>query len=118
MLRWLMKRIFLVSFFGLALAGCESVSAHVDCVTTAAPSVECEVKQTEGKGAMEVCWDLTVTCKNGTKITPPRTCGSVKDGGTTKVTIPADKLANVDKCDAEPKAVLNNLTVNGKPSPR
>jgi hypothetical protein len=100
----------------LGLAACESVSAHVDCKTTAAPSVECEVKQTEGKTEVEVCWDLTVTCNNGTKVTPPRTCGKVKDGGTTNVTIPADRLPNVDKCDGGPKATLENLTLNGKPA--
>jgi hypothetical protein len=101
---------------GLALAACENVSAHVDCKTTAAPSVECDVKQTEGKTEVEVCWDLTVTCQNGTKIRAPRTCGKVKDGGTTKVTIPADKLPNVDKCDGGPKAAMENLTLNGKPA--
>ena len=76
--------------------------------------MECEVKQTEGKSEMEVCWDLTVTCKNGTKIAPPHSCTKVKDGGTVKVTIPADKLPNVASCDGEPKMALTSLTIDGK----
>lgn len=42
----------------------------------------------------------------------------MKDGGTAKVTIPADKLEGLDKCGGEgaPTAKVENLTLNGKPS--
>jgi hypothetical protein len=113
-----MKRAALGSILLLlALGGlpaCENVSATVNCVTTAVPSVECEVKETDGKTEVEVCWDFSVTCKNGTKIVPPRSCTKVKDGGAVKYTIPADKLPNVAQCDGEPKAEMTNLTINGK----
>ena len=110
MKRWLL--LFLLS-------GCsESVSAHVDCVTTAAPAVECTVTQSQGKSEVEACWDFSATCDNGAVVTAPRTCAKVKDGGTAKVTTGADKLVGVDKCGGSkpPTSKLENLTLNGKAS--
>ncbi len=109
-----MKRFSVVIVAVAALAGCENVKVNVECVTTAVPSVDCEVKQTQGKSEVEVCWDFSVTCHNGTVITPPRSCTKVKDGATVKYTIPADKLPNVAQCDGQPKASLTNLTIDGK----
>jgi hypothetical protein len=105
--------------FALALAGCrENVRAQVNCVTTAAPAVDCTVQQTQGKSEIDVCWDFAVTCANGTKVTAPRTCQKVKDGGTEKLTIPGDKLENVAQCagDKPPVGAISNLTINGKAS--
>ncbi len=99
------------------LAACsEKVDVRVECVTTAAPAVECDVKQTVGKTEVEVCWDFTATCENGAVVKGARTCQKVKDGGTAKATIPADKLDGVDKCAGShpPTAKVENLTLNGK----
>jgi hypothetical protein len=108
------------AFALLLVAGCKSekVSAHVDCVTTAAPAVECDVSQTKGKSEIDVCWDFAVTCANGAIVTAARTCQKVKDGGTAKVTIPADKLEGIDKCggDKPPTGTLSNMTINGEKS--
>ena len=100
-------------------SGCgEDVSAHVDCITTAAPAVECDVKQTKGKSEIDVCWDFAVTCANGAVVKAPNTCQKVKDGGSAKVTIAADKLDGIDKCggDKTPTGALTNMTINGKAS--
>jgi len=100
----------------LALAGCESVNVKLDCVTTAGPTVNCDLIQTEGKSEVEVCWDFKVTCDNGTTVTPPRSCAKVKGGGTARYVIPKEKLAGAEKCDANPKATVSNVTLNGKKS--
>ncbi|HEU0035540.1 MAG TPA: hypothetical protein VFQ53_33245 [Kofleriaceae bacterium] len=99
-----------------SLAGCEQAKVHVNCVTTAAPAVECEVTQTAGKSEVEACWEFVAECGNGTVVSAPKTCQKVSNGGTAKVTIPGDKLTNVDKCggDKPPKAKLTNLTLNGQ----
>jgi hypothetical protein len=100
------------------LVGCsEHVNVSVDCVTTAAPAVECDVKQTQGKTEVEVCWDFAATCDNGAVVKAARTCQKVKDGGTVKATIPGDKLDGLDKCGGSkpPTAKVDNLTLNGKP---
>jgi hypothetical protein len=100
--------------------GCkgEDVSVHVDCITTAAPAIECDVKQTKGKSEVEACWDSSVTCANGNVVKAQRWCQKVKDGATVKTTIPADKLTGIEGCggDGAPTAKLENLTLNGKPS--
>ncbi len=101
------------------LAGCsEKVNVHVDCITTAAPAVECTLTQNQGKSEVEVCWDFSVTCANGAVVKAPNTCHKIKDGATEKVTIPGDKLTDIDKCggDKPPQPRLENLTLNGKKS--
>ena len=108
-----MRRAFLAL---LLLAGCEDVKVDVNCVTVAGPAVDCVVKQTKGKSEVDACWDFAVACGNGTSVVAPRTCQKVKDGGEAKVTIPGDKLPDVEKCDRADKATLSNLTLNGKPA--
>lgn len=98
----------------VGLVACGSVKVSVNCETVAGPAVECEVKQIEGKAEVDVCWDFAVTCNNGTKIQPPRSCAKVKDGGTTHYTIPSDKLKDAEKCDGGAKAAVTNLTIDGK----
>lgn len=104
----------------VASAGCkgEEVYVHVDCITTAAPAIECEVKQTKGTSEVEACWDMTVTCANGNVVKAPHWCQKVKDGSTVKTTIPGDKLTGMEGCGGTgaPTAKLENLTLNGKKS--
>lgn len=98
------------------LVGCkEEVFVTVNCVTTATPALECELKQTKGKSEVEVCWDFLATCENGA-VVKTHACDKVKDGGTTKTTIAADKLENLDKCKGKtpPQAKIENMTLNGK----
>jgi hypothetical protein len=99
------------------LPGCqgESVNANVHCLTAVGPVANCEVTETEGKSEIEVCWDFTVTCKNGTKVEAKKNCAKVHGGGTTKHVIPGDKLKGAEKCDGNPVAAVTNLTLNGKP---
>jgi len=111
-----MPAALLAATFSL-LAGCgEKVAVHVDCITTAAPAVECTVKQTQGKGEVEACWDFTVTCANGNVVKAARTCQKVKDGGEVKTTIAADKLTGLDQCGGSgpPVAKVDHLTIDGK----
>ncbi len=100
---------------GLFAACSEQVSVHVNCVTTAAPAVECDVVQNAGKSEVEACWDFAVTCANGAQVKAERTCQKVKDGATVKVVIPAERLTGIDKCGGEgaPKGEMSGLTLNG-----
>ena len=109
-----MRILKVLAVGALLLAGCESVKVSVNCETVAGPAVNCDVKQLEGKKEVEVCWDFSVTCNNGTTVKPPRSCAKVKDGGETKYVIPSDKLAGAEKCDGGPKATVSNLTIDGK----
>jgi hypothetical protein len=98
------------------VAGCgENVDANVHCVTAAGPVANCDVTETKGHAEIDVCWDFTVTCNNGTKIEARKNCAKVKGGATVKHVIPGDKLKGAAKCDSNPVATVTNLTINGKP---
>ena len=92
------------------------LGAKVDCQVPTRESVECEVKQTEGKKEIEVCWDFSIECANGAKLTAPNTCQKVKDGGSEKVSIPRSAIENADSCggNGPPTAKVANLTIDGK----
>ncbi len=102
-----------LSLLVIALAGASAckgteVSAHVNCKVNEDTSVACTIEQTKGKAEIEVCWDFKVTCKNGATLEALGTCGNVKDGQTTELTIGADKVKMEGTCDSEPKAVIDN----------
>jgi hypothetical protein len=101
-----------------ALAGCtEEVNVRVECKTTAS-TVECSLHQNKGKSEVEACFDFVATCDNGVVVKATHNCAKVKDGGTVNLTIPSDKLVNLDKCGGSkpPVAKYENLTLNGKAS--
>lgn len=100
---------------GLLGACSEDVKVHIACKSTAAPAVECDVSQRVGKTEVDVCWDFVVVCANGAEVKAERTCQKVKDGGSAKVVIPAEKLTGLDKCGGEgaPVAKVTNTTMNG-----
>ncbi len=111
--------IFLVSSL---LLGCkaevtvgagEAVNVTVNCVTVADPAVDCEINQTQGKGAAQVCFDFSVTCANGAVVKAERSCGNVADGKISKLRIPGDKLTGMDKCggDGAPIGKVENLKI-------
>ncbi|MBL9019653.1 MAG: hypothetical protein JNL83_36015 [Myxococcales bacterium] len=101
-----------------ALAGCsEEVNVHVDCKTTAS-TVECSLHQNKGKSEVEACFDFIAVCDNGVEVKATKNCAKVKDGGTVGLTIPTEKLVNIEKCGGSkpPVAKADNLTLNGKAS--
>ena len=106
----------------LAAAGCkqERVMAKVNCEVVAgtggAPAVECTAQQTQGKTDVEVCWDFKVTCDSGATLVTPHTCTHVANGGTSKTTIPGDKLTITGNCTGAKHGSLGTLTIDGKPS--
>ena len=108
-----MKKLALVL---LLVAACKKENVHVkvNCLTKAGPTVECTIEQDKGKSEVDVCWDFIATCADNIEVKAERTCTKVKDGGTSTVTIPTEKLANVDKCQGTPTAKIANLTINGE----
>lgn len=102
------------------LLGCkvggEDVKVSVNCETVADPAVNCELNQTQGKGAAQVCFDFSVTCANGAVVKAERSCGDVADGKISKLRIAGDKLTGIDKCagDGAPVGKVENLKITAK----
>ena len=103
-------------FFSLEFVGGEDVKVSVHCETVADPAVNCELNQTQGKGAAHVCFDFSVTCANGAVVTAERSCGDVADGKISKLRIAGDKLTGMDKCggDGAPTGKVENLKITAK----
>jgi hypothetical protein len=108
----------LIMLVGAGLGACEEmVAVSVKCGTTWAPAVECDVSETFGKREVVACWDFSVTCANGNRVTAERTCQKLKGGGTVKTMIPAGKLTGYDRCGGEgsPVSAVTRLTIDGEP---
>jgi hypothetical protein len=111
-------RSLLVVVIVVSLWGCESPLAEVHCVTTAVPSVECEVSQTRGKAEVEVCWEFEAECENGAIVTAERICQRVKDGGKAKAVISAGQLTGIEDCAGSnpPATRFRSLTLERVPT--
>jgi hypothetical protein len=92
------------------LGGCRrkpKLKGAVDCIRHA-KGIECTVRHTKGKRVGNVCWDVTLHCKNGTKIIGSG-CHVINPKKATKMIIPADELENHDKCDKVTKSSVTNV---------
>ena len=97
----------------LAAVGCgkKKLGARVNGEVPAKEAAECTITQTQGTDEIEVCWDFTLECSNGEKVTAPHACHTVKDGGTERI---AD-MQNVQACGGgKATAKVANLTIDGK----
>ena len=109
-----------------AAAGCKidceverrrsSPHAQVQCDVVIGPQVACTVRQLEGTADIEICWDFKVTCDSGASLVAPRSCVHVSPGGTTRTTIPLDKLTMQGTCAGDRHAELSGLTIDGAPA--
>ena len=111
-----MKRFCAVAFLVFAGFGCkgEQLAGTVNCKVTQGPAVECTVQQTQGKSALEVCWDFKASCPNGATLQAERTCAVVKDGGSTSTTIPTDKITLEGQCQGKVSAEVANIKWKAK----
>ena len=109
-----MKFLYALAITLAATTACkEQVEATVQCKVNEGPVVDCDITQTKGKAEVEVCWDFNVKCANDATLTANRTCGSVKDGETTPVNIPSDKIKLEGQCQGETTAEVVNIKLKG-----
>jgi hypothetical protein len=109
-----MSKLMIVAL--VALAGCKDrIHVGVVCRSVEGPMIQCDVFEDRGTVEAEACWDISITCGNGAVVGAPRTCAKVKDGGTTKVTVPGDKLTNLDSCGGtNPQLNMTHMTIDGQ----
>jgi hypothetical protein len=86
--------------FGLC-AACNfnvgSPQAQVNCQGQQSEYV-CQVTHTSGP-AGEVCWDVKMTCANGT-VTSANACAHVSPGGTSERRVPLSAFPEFPSCDS------------------
>lgn len=99
---------------GLSFGGCDmQQKAQVLCKNN--PKVqafECEVKSTEGKKALNVCWDLVIECEGGSSR-KAKSCQDVAgSGGTATKNVPYSAF---DTKDCKPSGLkVKNLKLKIK----
>ncbi|MDP3155844.1 MAG: hypothetical protein Q8N23_24445 [Archangium sp.] len=85
--------------------------ARVDCGTPGPSGVDCEVRRTSGTGALEACWDQTITCANQA-VMVARKCGQLSaDQSTATVNMPVSSFSNQEACDAPKAGAVVGLSV-------
>lgn len=103
-----------LSFFALGLVDSETAAARVDCGTPGPEGVDCDVKRTGGTGGFEACWELEITCANGSKMVGSG-CGKVAAGANeTKVNLPPSGFSNQQACDSPKSGEVQRLTVEDR----
>jgi hypothetical protein len=109
----ILKRIRIIGaavvLAGLSLA-CGAIggpSAQINCVGTG-QQYECTVRHTAG-GSGRVCWDLRLTCANGT-IATANSCVDVTPGQTANHNVPTTAFPNWSACDAVSTVEVVNTT--------
>jgi hypothetical protein len=90
----------------LAAAGAE---VHVEC-TGVGLGFSCALSHDSGSAKADACWDIVVTCQNGTQA-QAHACGSVEPRGTTSIFVPIAQMQNADRCDVARTTTVTNMTL-------
>ena len=91
----------------LAAAGAE---VRVEC-TGVGLGFSCALSHESGAAKAEACWDIIVTCQNGTQA-QAHACGSVEPRGKTSVFVPIGQMQNADRCDVARTTTVTNMVIN------
>jgi hypothetical protein len=91
----------------------DATRARVDCGTPGPDGVECVVKRTAGEDAVNVCWQLAITCQNG-GVMEGRACDDLAvDDGQVTTTMPVAAFSNQAGCDVPQNGEVRDLVVKG-----
>lgn len=99
-------------FATLMLAACiERDAARVDCGTPGPHGVDCHVARTGGNGTFEACWDLVITCQNGSTMTGAA-CHTMAAGiGEGSQNMSVAGFSDQDRCDAPASGQVQRLKI-------
>lgn len=104
---WLSPKGMVAAALALACAGCEN-KVYVECEGKGEKGFECVVSHKKGSQTAKACWEVNVTCKNGTKVSGSA-CETVKPEQKVTKVIPLSELKNLDKCDSASETKVENL---------
>jgi hypothetical protein len=81
------------------------------CDGSPAGGFSCTVTHTAGSERANACWDIRVSCHNGTLVTG-RACQAVGVGGKATRFVRSSDLSNVNRCNGAASTTVENVTVN------
>lgn len=105
------KRLRIVSSGSVLLALCLACGtniapprANVNCQGQG-DAYSCSVAHTSG-GAGQVCWDIRVTCANGT-VTSANSCVHLEPGATVTHRVPVSAFPNFSTCEVSTLEIVD-----------
>jgi hypothetical protein len=104
--------LFMMTFWWGFWGGVEdhtSVQAYVQCSGNIG-GLECAITRTAGNVQSEICWDVTMACRNGARPVG-HGCAAVPPGVGSASThiIPWDLVSNLNRCDQVVESSVANL---------
>jgi hypothetical protein len=84
-------------------------SANVTC-EGAGERIDCTVTHTEGSDALEVCWDIVLSCGNGESPAAREVCTSVSPNGTAAKSVALTEFTGIASCDSIDGMTIENQT--------
>jgi hypothetical protein len=116
--------LFLVSCFFHPFAIQDRATVRCDFAgKTLDEGFDCTLEKTSGSNSVEICWDLTVSCDNGAKVTG-EACGRVLGDPSEysiysprHVPMPYATLGHQGPCDKVASSQISNINVRVERSP-
>lgn len=109
-LRLMLRGLCSILVATLALTACQQETrVAVECLGNGA-GYQCTLKHTQGGSAAKACWDVAVTCHNGTKAIGSG-CQTVEPEGKATAFIPVSDMKGAEGCDVATTVNVQNLRV-------
>ncbi len=105
-------RTFTLIAATLLLGACAELdAARVDCGTPGPHGVDCRVARTGGGSTFEACWDLVITCQNGSTMTGAACHTMAASAGEGSQNMPVASFSDQDRCDVPASGQVARLKV-------
>ncbi len=115
----MMTRVVVCVVAMVGLCGChKETKVAVECRSagaTLSAGMACTLDHRQGDSAAQVCWDVNVSCQNGTRG-KAHGCGSVDPQAKSSVVMPFTAFGgSLEKCDAVAGASVDGLVLTASP---
>jgi hypothetical protein len=87
-----------------------TATVYVLCDGSPAGGFSCTVTHTSGTAKADACWDIRVSCHNGTLVSG-RSCQVVAPQGKATRFVRSADLSNVNRCNGAASTAVENVTV-------
>lgn len=88
----------------------QDVKVYVECASTGI-AYACTVTHQQGSDAAEACWDVAVTCQNGTRAVG-HGCQEVQPESKASKFIPVSSFTKAEQCDMAAGVAVENIKVS------
>jgi hypothetical protein len=104
-----------VALLAILASGChKDAKVYVECKSagaTLADGMACTIEHQQGDSPVHACWDMNITCQNGT-AGKAHGCGDVQPMAKSSVVMPFSAFGgSLDKCDTVSGSNVDGVTL-------